>query len=96
MIFKRFTHPCVAIGVMADEWVGEVIKVSDGVSVIKVWADMMIITLSNVLVEVTIDVVSSDIRVEESTDVNVNVLVAMVTALCVSIPAPCEEPASFC
>ena len=88
MIFKRFTNPCVIIGVMADEWVGEVIKVSDGVFVINVWADAMIITLSNVLVEVTIDVVSSDIRVEELTDVNVNVLVAMVTVLYVSIPAP--------
>ena len=88
MIFQRFTNPCVIIGVMADEWGGEVIKVSDGVSVIKVWADVMIITLSNVLVEVTIGVVSSDIRVEKSTDVTVNVLVAMVTALYVSIPAP--------
>ena len=73
---------------MADEWVGEVIKVSDGVSVINVGADVMIITLSNVFVEVTIGVVSSDIRVEKSTDVTVNVLVAMVTALYVSIPAP--------
>ena len=88
MIFKRFTNPCVVIDVMADEWVGEVIKVSDGMFVINVGADVMIITLSNVLVEVTIDVVSSDIRVEESTDVNVNVLVVMVTALYVSIPAP--------
>ena len=88
MIFKRFTNPCVVIGVMADEWGGDVIKVSIGVFVINVGADVMIITLSNVFVEVTIDVVSSDIRVEESTDVTVNVLVAMATALYVSIPAP--------
>ena len=88
MIFKRFTNPCVIIGVMADEWGGDVIKVSVGVSVINLGADVMIITLSNVFVEVTIDVVSSDIRVEESTDVTVNVLVAMATALYVSIPAP--------
>ena len=73
---------------MADEWVGEVIEVSALVFVIKVWADAMISTLSNVLLEVLINVVSSDIRVEELTDVNVNVLVAMVTALCVPIPAP--------
>ena len=88
MIFKRFINPCVIIGVMADEWGGEVIKVSVGVSVINVGAAVMIITLSNVFVEVTIGVVSSDIRVEESTDVNTNVLVAMVTALYVFIPAP--------
>ena len=88
MICKRFTNPCVIIGVMADEWGGEVIKVSVGVSVINVGAAVMIITLSNVFVEVTIGVVSSDIRVEESTDVNTNVLVAMVTALYVFIPAP--------
>ena len=88
MFFKRFTYPCVVIEVMADEWRGEVIKVSLGAFVIKVGADVMIITLSNVFVEVTIDVVPSDIRVEESTDVTVNVLVAMVTALYVSIPAP--------
>ena len=88
MIFKRFTNPCVVIGVMADEWGGDVIKVSLGAFVINVGADVMIITLSNVFVEVTIGVVSSDIRVEESTDVTVNVLVAMVTSLYVSIPAP--------
>ena len=88
MIFKRFANPCVIIGVMADEWGGEVIKASVGVSVINVGAAVMIITLSNVFVEVTIDVVSSDIRVEDLTEVTVNVLVAMVTALYVSIPAP--------
>ena len=88
MIFQRFTNPCVIIGVMADEWGGEVIKVSVGVSVINVGAAVMIITLSNVFVEVTIGVVSSDIRVEDLTEVTVNVLVAMVTALYVSIPAP--------
>ena len=88
MIFKRLTNPCVVIGVMADEWVGEVIKVLVAVFVINLRADVMIITLSNVFVEVTIGVVSSDIRVEESTDVNTNVLVAMVTALYVFIPAP--------
>ena len=88
MICKRFTNPCVIIiGVTTDEWVGEIIKVSVEVFVINVWADMMIIALSNVLVEVTIDVVSSDIiRVEELTDVNVNALVAMVIDLYVSIP----------
>ena len=96
MIFERLTNPRVIIGVMADEWVGEVIKVLVTVFVINVCAGVMIIMLSNVLVEVTIDVVSSDIRVEELTDVNVNVLVAMVTALYVSIPAPWEEPTSFC
>ena len=55
--------------------------------VINIWADVMIITLFNVLAEVTIDA-SSDTRVEELTDANVTVLVAMVTALYVSIPAP--------
>ena len=73
---------------VADEWVGEVIEVSVIVFVINVWAGVVIITLSDVLVGVTVDVVSSNIRAEELTDVNVNVLVAMVTALCVSIPAP--------
>ena len=73
---------------LAEEWVGgEVTEVSVLVFVIKVGADAMITTLSNMLVEVTIDV-SSDIRFEELTDVDVNVLVAMVTALYVSIPAP--------
>ena len=88
MILKRFTNPCVIIiGVTTDEWVGEIIKVSVEMFVINVWADMMIIALSNVLAEVTIDA-SSDTRVEELPDVNVTVLVAMVTALYVSIPAP--------
>ena len=88
MIFKRLTNPCVVIGVMADEWVGEIIGPLVAVFVINLRADVMIITLSNVFVEVTIGVVSSDIRVEDLTDVNTNVLVAMVTALYVSIPAP--------
>ena len=87
MICNRFTSPPVVIDMLAEEWVGEVTEVSVLVSVIKAWAGVMIITLSNVLVEATTDV-SSDIRVEESTDVTVNVLVAMVTALYVSIPAP--------
>ena len=73
---------------VADEWVGEVIEVSVIVFVINVWAGVVIITLSDVLVGVTVDVVSSNIRAEELTDVNVNVLVVVVTALCVSIPAP--------
>ena len=73
---------------MADEWIWEVIEVSVSVFVIKVWADAMISTLFNVLVEVTIDVVSSDIGVDELTDLNVNILVAMVTALRVFVPAP--------
>ena len=76
------------IDVVADDWVGEVIKVSVEVFVINVWSSVMIITLSDVLVDVTIDVVSSDIGVDELSDVNVNILVAMVTALRVFVPAP--------
>ena len=87
MICNRFTSPPVVIDMLAEEWVGEVTEVSVLVSVIKVGAGVMPITLSNVLVEATTDV-SSDIRVDELTGVNVNVLVAMVTALYVSIPAP--------
>ena len=49
MIFKRFTDPCVVIRVMADEWVGKIIKVSDGVLVINVGADVMILNCDRAL-----------------------------------------------
>ena len=44
MIFNRFTHSRVIIDVLTDVWVKEVVKVS----VINVWADVVIDTLSDV------------------------------------------------
>ena len=87
VIFNRIIHPCVIIDVLADVWVEEVVKVYVNMSVINVWADVVIGTLSDVQVEVTIDVVS-DIGVEVLIDIHVNVLVAAMTTLQFPMPAP--------
>ena len=86
-IFNRFAHPCVVIDVLADAWVGKVMKVSVNMSVINVRADVVIGTLSDVQVDVTIDVVS-DIGVEVFTGVNVNVLAVALTSLQFPMSAP--------
>ena len=48
MTSNRLTHPCVVIDVLADVWVGEVIKELAGGFVINVRADTVIGTLSGV------------------------------------------------
>ena len=78
MSFKKNSHPCVIIDVLTDVWVEEVMV---EVCIINVWSDVVIDTLPGVSVDVIIDVVASDIGVEVLTDVNVNVLLADMTAL---------------
>ena len=89
MIFNRFKRLCVVIDVLADAWVEEVMKVSVKVFVINVRADVVIDKFSGVQVV-------SDIAAEVLTDVNANVLVVAMTALQFPMPAPWEEPMSFC
>ena len=77
--FKRFS---VIIDALTDVWVEEVNTTLVETFSIDVWTDMVILdTLSDVSVDVIIEVVSSDIGVEVLTDVNVNVLLAVATAL---------------
>ena len=78
MSFKKNSHPCVIIDVLTDVWVEEVMV---EVCIINVWSDVVIDTLPGVSVDVIIDVLASDIGVEVLIDVNVNVLLADMTAL---------------
>ena len=78
MSFKKNSHPCVIMDVLTDVWVEEVMV---EVCIINVWSDVVIGTLPGVSVDVIIDVLASDIGVEVLTDVNVNVLLADMTAL---------------
>ena len=80
MIFNRFTHPRLIIDVLTDVCVEEVTKILVGGFVINVWDGMVIDTLSTVYVDVTFDDVS-DIGVEVLTDVDANVLGAVMTDL---------------
>ena len=84
MIFNRFVYPRVTVDVLADLWVGEVIKALVGWFVVNVRAGVV---LSGVQVGFKIDVVS-DIAVEGLTDVNANLLVAAMNALQFAMSSP--------
>ena len=72
---------------MADDWAGGFIKSLADVSFIDVWSRVMNIMLSDVLVDVIIGVVSSEIAVDESADANAIFLVVVVTGLRVFVTA---------
>ena len=79
MTFNASAHPCVIIDIQADGWIEEVSKTSVIVLIIKVGAEVVISPLSNLSLDVTVEV-GSGIGVEVLTDGKPNGLVAAVTA----------------
>ena len=74
MVLNRKSHPCVNIGVLADAWLEEVMKVVGKVLTNDVETDVVIGTISGVYVE-------SDIGVGILSDINDSVLVVAMASL---------------
>ena len=75
MIFNSFEHPFEVVDMLTDVWVECVISILVEGFAFNVRADVVIDTLSDVQVDVTIDV--SDIGVEVLTDVTDALIVGM-------------------
>ena len=75
VIVDIFVYLCDVIDLMDDVWIEEEIEGLVDMFVINVWAaDLVIVKLAGVYVDVTIDFVS-EVGVEALTDANTNVLV---------------------